>query len=98
LEHSATTSSSIHKKLYLALRDLNVKGQIVRAGTKIWDVSPWHPVALQSCINIGWMKEIPYEEKPNDGPKPLKPGPFSCCGKKFGSKRALSVHKRRSHE
>ena len=48
--------------MLVACRDLICFGQKVRAGEPIPDPKKWNIIALQSNINIGWIKDVPEEE------------------------------------
>jgi hypothetical protein len=50
---------------YIAIRDLNCSFGRIKAGELVPhtnDIKIWHPTALQSNIEIGWIKQVPDEE------------------------------------
>jgi hypothetical protein len=68
--------------MLVAARELNCFGEIVKAGEPIPKPERWDPIALQSNINIGWIKEVPEEQvsgakvKAESEPKPTEPQGF----------------------
>lgn len=89
--------------MLVAARKLQCFGRWIEAGQPIPDPKKWHPVALASNINLGWVKDVPEEQvqsAPKEKSSHTKPAEdtLRCdCGKDFKSKRALSAHKSRSH-
>ena len=48
--------------MFIALRDMQCFGKPVKAGQLIPTPEKWDPIALQSTINVGWVKEVSESE------------------------------------
>ncbi len=80
--------------MLITTRPLNCFGKLVQAGQPIPDPEKWNRSALQSNINLGWVKEATAEEaeeirKAAELTPPPQPSAFKRRGARSTEKESL---------